>query len=224
MKNEVSVGTEVACPRSTIETLEGRATSVPTGSLFILIGVVLLIAALWSYMAFIASTHQTLDQHVQSLGAQLKCPVCQGESVADSSSDRAVQIRAIIRQQIQAGQSDQQIIQYFSDRYGEQIVWSPPWWGFSLLAWLVPVVLLLSGLVLILFTLRDWRMPADSMATNVVKQGSRTSSVTLEENADLATIDEAELAQYRAQLEHELAIEDILFERPEYGNGQMEAH
>ena len=193
-------------------------------SLFILIGAVLLIAALWSYMSFTASTHQTLDQHVQNIGKQLKCPVCQGESVADSPSDRAQEIRAIIRQQIQAGQSDQQIIQYFSDRYGTQIVWSPPWWGFSLLAWLVPVALLLGGLVLIFFTLRDWRMPVVSIAANTVEQGHSTTSMTYEEDAELATIDEIELAQYRAQLERELATEDALFERPVRKSGQTEAH
>ncbi len=220
MRNEVSVGTDVARPSSVSIAERGRATSVPTRSLFILVGVVLLIAALWSYMAFTAVTHQTLDQHVQSIGKQLKCPVCQGESVADSTSDRAQEIRAAIRQQIQAGQSDQQIIQYFSDRYGTQIVWSPPWWGFSLLAWLVPIALLLGGLMLIFFTLRDWRLPAVSIETNAA--GQSTSGMTYAEDTELADIDETELAQYRAQLERELATEDALFERPVRKNERME--
>ncbi|GAC1644596.1 MAG: hypothetical protein NVS4B12_09820 [Ktedonobacteraceae bacterium] len=179
-------------------------------------------------MSFTASTHQTLDQHVQHLGAQLKCPVCQGESVADSPSDRAQQIRAIIRQKIQAGESDQQIIQYFSDRYGEQIVWSPQWWGFSLLTWLVPIALLLSGLVLIFFTLRDWRTPITSVATNAAKQEShihvQTRNDMSEEDAALAAMDEAELAEYRVQLERELAAEDTLFERTMQHGRQKEAH
>ena len=173
-------------------------------------------------MSFTASTHQTLDQHVQNIGKQLKCPVCQGESVADSTSNTAQDIRIAIRQQIQAGQSDQQIIQYFSDRYGTQIVWSPPWWGFSLLAWLVPVVLLLGGLVLIFFTLRDWRLPVGSMAISAV--GQSTSGATHEEDAELANINETELAHYRAQLERELATEDALFERPTRDGEHMEAH
>ena len=175
----------------------------------------MLVAALWSYMSFTASTHETLDQHVQKLGAQLKCPVCQGESVADSSVDRAQQIRAIIRQQILAGQSDQQIIEYFSERYGDQIVWSPPWWGFSLLAWLAPIALLLGGMVLILFTLRDWRTSMVNVAANAVRQGKHTGldtgSVVQEEDTELGDMNEAELAQYRTQLERELAAEDVLF-------------
>ncbi len=212
MKHEVAVGTDVSRPRSTNASTARRDTSVPTRSLFILVGVVLLIAALWSYMSFTSSTHETLDQHVQKLGAQLKCPVCQGESVADSSVDRAQQIRAIIRQQILAGQSDQQIIEYFSERYGEQIVWSPPWWGFSLLAWLAPIALLLGGMVLILFTLRDWRTSVVNVAANVVRQGKLdTGSVAQEEDTELGDMNEAELAQYRTQLERELAAEDVLF-------------
>ena len=220
MRNEVSVGTDSSRPLGVSIGKRGRDKSVPTRSLFILVGVVLLIAALWSYMAFTASAHQTLDQHVQNIGKQLKCPVCQGESVADSTSNTAQDIRTAIRQQIQSGQSDQQIIQYFSDRYGTQIVWSPPWWGFSLLAWLVPIALLLGGLVLIFFTLRDWRLPAADMATNTV--GPSTSGVTYEEDPELANIDETELAQYRAQLERELATEDALFERPTRSSGRME--
>jgi len=217
MNNEKSLyGPDVSRP-SARDVRRGRDTSGPY-RLFILIGVVLLIAALWSYMSFTASTHQTLDQHVQKLGAQLKCPVCQGESVADSASDKAQQIRGIIRQQIQAGWSDQQIIEYFSERYGEQIVWSPQWWGFSLLTWLAPIALLLGGLVLILFTLRDWRTSVANVATNPVKQDSNitqhTGNIADKEDTEPGDIDEAELAQYRVQLERELAAEDALFERP----------
>ena len=214
MKN-ASVGTDLSRPSRLSITKRGRDKSVPTRSLFVLIGAILLIAALWSYMAFTASTHLTLDQHVHNLGEQLKCPVCQGESVADSTSERAQEIRAIIRQQIQVGQSDQQIIQYFSDRYGDQIVWSPPWWGFSLLAWLVPVALLLGGLTLILFTLRNWSTTTGSVGPIAPK--SNEKSMSNEEDRELAHIDETELAHYRAQLERELAGEDALFEPPVHG-------
>ncbi len=209
-------GSDLSHPASSHAVRCDKSDPCRRSPLVILIGVV---AALWSYMSFTASTHETLDQHVQRLGAQLKCPVCQGESVADSPVERAQQIRAIIRQQIQTGQSDQQIIQYFSDRYGEQIVWSPPWWGFSLLAWLVPIVLLLGGLVLIFFTLRDWRMPIEN-TSNSVEQGHTAKSVAHQEDAELATIDETELTQYRAQLERELASEDALFARPVHDGGK----
>jgi cytochrome c-type biogenesis protein CcmH len=110
-------------------------------------------------------------------------------------------MRDVIRQQLQAGRSEQEVIQYFQARYGEQIVWSPPWQGFSLLAWLVPIGLLLGGIILLFFTLRDWQT------------ASPAPDATTREH-ELAHVDEADLARYRAQLEQELADEDPLFARP----------
>ena len=213
MKN-VSVGGE----RSHSTHDVGKVGHAPARSFLILLGAVLLIAALWSYMAFRTATPQTLDQHVQSIGAQLKCPVCQGESVADSPSDRAQQMRGVIRQQLQAGASDRQIIQFFSERYGEQVVWAPQWWGFSLLTWIVPLVLLLGGLVLIAFTLRDWRTPA-ALATGR-GQGDVIAQI---EEGEFDEVSDTELAQYRAQLERELVAEDALFQRPVRGARRSEA-
>jgi len=180
----------------------------------ILVAVLLLVTSLWLYMSFTAATHETPDQHVYRIGAQLKCPICQGESVADSSS------------KIQQGQSDQQIIQFFSDRYGSQIVWAPQWWGFSLLAWLVPIALLLGGLVLIFFTLRDWHTSIGSGTTNTVQKARGTSQLASggrEEEAELVDLDEEELARYRTQLERELAADDVLFERSTENETQLEA-
>jgi len=206
---------------------KGVINQARTRSLFVLIGVLLLIAALWSYMSFAAATHETLDQHVYRIGSQLKCPICQGESVADSSSTLAQQMRGVIREKIQQGQSDSQIIQFFSDRYGEQIVWAPQWEGFSLLAWLVPIALLLGGLVLIFFTLRDWRTSIVSGTTNTMQKARSTSQLASggrEQEAELADLDEEELARYRTQLERELAADDVLFERSTHDETRSEVH
>ena len=168
------------------------------GAMFIVIGVVVLLAALWSYMLLTASTHQTLDQRVYNVASQLKCPVCQGESVADSPSGIAQQMRGVIRRQLQSGKSEQEEIQYFVSNYGEQIAWSPPWQGFSLLAWLVPIGLLIGGALWMFFTLRNWR------TSPPIGNTSNGESV-------LVSTHEDELEQYRAQLEQELAAEDALF-------------
>lgn len=167
-------------------------------SLFLVLAIVAVIAAIWSAAYLSAPKQQTLDQRVQTVASQLKCPICQDESVADSPSLLAQQMRGVIRQQLQEGKSEQEIIQYFVRSYGEQIVWSPPWQGFSLLAWLVPIGLLLAGIVIIYFTLRDWRTLSRSVEAN-------------ENNGDIVNIDEAELERYRAQLERELAEGDVLF-------------
>jgi cytochrome c-type biogenesis protein CcmH len=171
-------------------------------SLMVVIGVIALLGALWSYMLFTASAHQTLDQRVYNVGSQLKCPVCQGESVADSPSAIAQQMRGVIRKQLQSGKSEQEVIQYFVSNYGEQIAWSPPWQGFSLLAWLVPIGLLMGGMLLLFFTLRNWRTSLP------------TAHATNDESL-VGHVPEEELARYRTQLEQELAAEDALFRRTE---------
>ena len=168
--------------------------------LFIVLAAVAIVAATWSYILLQNPPQQTLDQRVRQVASQLKCPVCQGESVADSPALISQQMRGIIRQQLQAGKSEQEVIAYFQARYGDQIVWSPTWQGFSLLAWLVPIGLLLGGAVLIALVLRDWRSippPAESSSND----------------AELANMDEADLADYRVLLEQELAAEDPIFAR-----------
>ncbi len=166
---------------------------------------ILLITALLAVMAAIGSSlllatprPQTIDQRVHSIASQLKCPVCQDESVADSSVSIAEQMRQVIRQQVQAGKSDQQIIQFFEDRYGAGIVWSPPWLGLTLFAWLVPIALFLAGCVLLFFVLREWRMSAPGSGGGAVQN---TGEI----------LEDAELESYRGQLEQELAAEDVLF-------------
>jgi cytochrome c-type biogenesis protein CcmH len=164
-------------------------------SLFLTLAVIAVLAAIWSFVLLSSPRNQTLDEQVQDVASQLKCPVCQGESVANSPALIAQQMRGVIRQQLQSGKSEQEVISYFVDRYGEQIAWSPPWQGFTLLAWLVPIVLLLGGVLLLFFILRDWHVASRSHA---IPEGE----------AELANIDDAELEHYREQLEQELAAED----------------
>lgn len=80
-----------------------------------------------------------------AIGERLACPICHGETVADSPSVLAQQMRGIIADQIAQGRSDAQITQYFVDRYGQGILLAPPAHGFSLLAWLLPIALLVGG-------------------------------------------------------------------------------
>src|SRR5947209_10718323 len=168
--------------------------------LIIIIAAAAIVAAIWSYVFLHNPVQQTLDQRVHDVGSQLKCPICQGESVADSPSLLAQQMRGVIRQQLQSGKSEQEVIQYFQDRYGSQIVWSPTWQGFALLAWLVPIALLLGGAILLFFVLRDWRTVGHSKMTHDDA-----------DNPEPSTLDDVELERYRAELEQELADDDPIF-------------
>ncbi|MFL5697435.1 MAG: cytochrome c-type biogenesis protein CcmH [Ktedonobacteraceae bacterium] len=165
--------------------------------LFIALAALAIVGAVWSFVFLQNPPQPSLDQRVHDVASQLRCPVCQGESVADSPSQLSQQMRGVIRQQLQSGKSEQQVIQYFRTSYGDQIVWSPPWQGFTLLAWLVPIGLLLAGLILLFFVLRDWRALAPASSTAA--------------DPELASVDEVDLAFYRAQLEQELAADDPIF-------------
>jgi cytochrome c-type biogenesis protein CcmH len=167
-------------------------------ALLIIIAVVVILAAIWSYVLFVAPAQETLDQRVHDVASQLKCLVCQGESVADSPATLSLQMRGIIRQQLQEGKTDQQIIQYFQSRYGNQILWSPPKQGFTLLAWIAPIVMLLGGALLLLLALRGWLIHP------------RTAEY-VEGSGDNEQVDARDLEQYQAQLEQELAADDPLF-------------
>ncbi len=108
------------------------------------------------------------ERVVHELAAQLRCVVCQTLSVADSPSETANQMRQIIRERLAAGETPEQVRQYFVQRYGEWILLAPPKEGFNLLVWVVPFVGLGAGLVLVVIVLRRWsRKPAAVPSTPV---------------------------------------------------------
>ncbi|GCF08321.1 cytochrome c-type biogenesis protein [Dictyobacter arantiisoli] len=181
-------------------------------SLYLLLAIVAFIAAVWFWLYFAVPKQQTLDQHVRSIASQLRCPVCQGESVADAPPLIAQQMRAYIRQEIQAGASDQQIIQYLSSRYGSNIVWVPQWQGFTLLAWIVPMLLLLAGLIFLTLVVRDWQNSA-LLARGQPVSNIRTADATALVEGSFLSDEDAELERYRVQLEQEIAAADPLFRR-----------
>jgi cytochrome c-type biogenesis protein CcmH len=169
-------------------------------ALLLIIAVVVMLAAIWSYVLLVSPSQESLDQRVHDVASQLKCPVCQGESVADSPSTISQQMRGVIRQQLQQGQSEQQIIQYFVSRYGNSILWSPPKQGFTLLAWVIPIAILLGGALLLVLVIRGWL---------TIGRGRRRS----EGAHDDEQIDADDLQQFSARLEQELAADDPMFAR-----------
>jgi cytochrome c-type biogenesis protein CcmH len=173
-------------------------------SLLLFLAVAAIVGSIWFYVFLVTPPQQTLDQRVHDVASQLKCLVCQGESVADSPATLSQQMREIIRQQLQSGKSRQEVIQYFVSRYGERILWSPPWQGFTLLAWLVPIALLLGGTLLLFFVLRSWHTHSN--------RGTLENGV-----AETEEIDENEMEDYQQQLEQELAAEDAIFAHPGSG-------
>jgi cytochrome c-type biogenesis protein CcmH len=112
------------------------------------------------------------EETVHEVAAQLRCVVCQSLSVADSPSETAHQMKAIIRERLAAGESSEQVKAYFVERYGTWILLFPPRQGFNLVVWVVPFAGLGAALVLVL--VRRWsRRPA-------LAEGPRPDAAMLE--------------------------------------------
>lgn len=88
---------------------------------------------------------ESLDDRVNEIAHLLMCPVCQGQSVAESNSNLAHDMRQIIRKQLEEGKSKEEVIAYFVNRYGETILASPPPKGVNWLLWVLPGLAIVFG-------------------------------------------------------------------------------
>jgi cytochrome c-type biogenesis protein CcmH/NrfF len=124
--------------------VSGRTHRISVGVLLLLaVGV----AALGVARASNASLADRQQAQVDQIAASLRCPTCQGLSVADSPSQLAAGMRDIIAEQVAAGQSADEIRAWFVDRYGQWILLSPPAAGPGAVAWVLPVVVITAGAV-----------------------------------------------------------------------------
>lgn len=88
-----------------------------------------------------------LEKRAEALGQQLRCLVCQGQSIENSDADLARDLRIIVRERIKAGDSDQKATQYIVDRYGEFVLLKPVFALHTLLLWIGAPAVLLLGLI-----------------------------------------------------------------------------
>jgi cytochrome c-type biogenesis protein CcmH len=95
-----------------------------------------------------------LEARVMALGAELRCLVCQNQTIADSHAELAVDLRNQIRDQMQAGKSEDQIRDYMTARYGDFVLYKPPFKPTTALLWVGPPVLLLAALAGLFLMLR----------------------------------------------------------------------
>ena len=100
-----------------------------------------------------------------ALGHELRCLVCQGESIEDSGADLARDLRQIVRQRIAAGDSDRSIMQWLVSRYGNFVRLDPPFIWSTLVLWASPVLALLVGIGAVLLGRRPRASPPPLDAT-----------------------------------------------------------
>ena len=142
----------------------------------ILIAVAVL--ALAGALVFAARPHETTaDERVDQITTELRCPVCQGLSVKDSTSETARQMRDLVAQRVREGKTDAEIEAEFRSAYGDWIFLSPPVASWSGLVWLVPLAALAAGLVLVTARLRTGGAtePAEPTSTQVAALRERVA-------------------------------------------------
>ncbi|TMG89971.1 MAG: cytochrome c-type biogenesis protein CcmH [Betaproteobacteria bacterium] len=112
-----------------------------------------------------AAADPALEQRVMTLAAELRCLVCQNQTIADSNAPLAEDLRNQVREKMRQGSSDSQIIDFMVERYGDFVLYRPPVKATTLLLWFGPLLLLAAGfVVLVRRVLR--RRPAQDLEIN----------------------------------------------------------
>ena len=107
----------------------------------------LTVLPLFGYAREAHPTDPKIEQRMKLLTEQLRCMVCQNETLDASRADLAENLRKEIREQIKAGKSDQEIIAFLTQRYGDYVLYNPPVKKTTYLLWFGPFVLLIGGTV-----------------------------------------------------------------------------
>ena len=104
-----------------------------------------------------------LEARVNAIAAELRCLVCQNQSLADSHAELALQLKGQVREQLQAGRNEQQVVAYMTQRYGDFVLYRPPFKATTVLLWAGPGLLLAIGIGVLAWNLRR-KAPANELS------------------------------------------------------------
>jgi len=130
-----------------------NAGKVTRHSLLVLTIMLSLGPAAWAGEAQPVAADPALEERVTALTTELRCLVCQNQTLADSNAPLAVDLRNQIRERMREGASERDIIAYMVERYGDFVLYRPPWKATTLLLWLGPILLMLGGLAALYYRL-----------------------------------------------------------------------
>ncbi len=101
-----------------------------------------------------AAADPALEAQVMKISAELRCLVCQNQTIADSNAELALDLRSQVRDMVKRGETQAQIVDYMTARYGDFVLYRPPVKGTTALLWFGPAALLVVGLGTLVFILR----------------------------------------------------------------------
>lgn len=114
----------------------------------------MLIWAIICLFAAVAAAAPSLEDQVNAIAGDLMCPVCEGQTVAESNALLAQQMREIIRERLRRGENREQILAFFVTQFGESVLATPPKRGATLALWLAPLAVFALGTAGVLVYLR----------------------------------------------------------------------
>lgn len=132
--------------------------------------IVLFLGAGRGYAQTAVAPDTVLDRRTREVSAILRCPVCQGLSIQDSPSELSEQMKALVREQLKAGKSPEEVKAYFVSKYGEWILLEPKPRGMNLLVYMAPFVLLVGGGALIVVMVRKWTSASGTDVSTTVDE------------------------------------------------------
>jgi cytochrome c-type biogenesis protein CcmH len=109
-----------------------------------------------------AADDPVLEARVMAVASELRCLVCQNQTIADSHADLASDLRRQIREMLGAGRSEREILDYMTERYGDFVLYRPPLKPTTVLLWVGPALMLLVGVAVLVVVLRRRQRLADN--------------------------------------------------------------
>ena len=123
-----------------------------------------LLIVLFLVAGFSIAQNLETEKRIRSLEEKLRCLVCQNQTLADSPAELAVDLRRQLQEQVKAGRSDEQILDFMVQRYGDFVLYEPPFKATTALLWVGPFVLLAAAGTVLVATLRRRRRAPDEPA------------------------------------------------------------
>lgn len=127
-----------------------------------------------------AADNPALEKRVQALSEELRCLVCQNQTIADSHADLAIDLKNKVREMLAQGMSEQEVIAYMVQRYGDFVLYRPPVKSTTWLLWFGPFLLLCGGIAVLLMKLRGRKQP-DALPESELQRAADLLHTTTEQ-------------------------------------------
>ena len=140
--------------------------------------------AAWAAEAAPAAADPELEKRVNAVSEELRCLVCQNQTLADSNADLAVDLKNQVREKLKQGMSEREILDYMVARYGDFVLYRPPLKLTTFLLWFGPILLMVGGLVALFVRLSKRRASAAPEALSDSERARAAALLDADKGAD----------------------------------------